>query len=110
MRKRIYVAGPITKGDYPQNIRNAIDAGVKLLDLGYSPFIPHLDFVMLMVHPMSFEYLLEWDKDWLIVCSAVLRLPGESRGADIEEAFAQENAIPVYYSLSELVKGDGFDF
>ena len=110
MRKRIYVAGPITKGNYPQNIRNAIDAGTKLLSLGYSPFIPHLNFILEMIHPISVEQLLEWDKDWLAVCDAVLRLPGESQGADIEEMFAIEQDIPVFYSLSELVKGDGFDF
>ena len=104
--KRVYVAGPITKGDYPQNIRRAIDAGIELLECGYSPYVPHLDLLMVLVKPMDFDTLIEWDKDWLILCDALLRLPGESKGADIEEAFARENHIPVFYSIAALVASD----
>ena len=104
--KRIYVAGPITKGDYPTNIRKAIDAGIELLECGYSPYIPHLDMLLVLVKPMRFETLIKWDLDWLILCDGVLRLPGESKGADIEIAFAKENHIPVFYSISELVVSD----
>ena len=100
--KRIYVAGPITKGDYPANIRQAIDAGLRLLELGFSPYIPHLDLLMVLVKPLPFETLIEWDKDWLILCDALLRLPGESKGADIEVAFALEHNIPVYFSIESL--------
>ena len=35
-------------------------------------------------------------------CDAVLRLPGDSRGADQDVAIAQERGIPVYYSLDEV--------
>lgn len=33
-----------------------------------------------------------------------LRLPGESSGADREEEFARKLGIPVFYSISELIK------
>jgi len=104
---RVYVAGPITLGDYPTNIRNAINAGLELLKLGHSPYIPHLDFLLVLIQPMSFEQLLEWDKNWLLLCDSLLRLPGESKGADIEEAFAREHDIPVYYSIQALTNGQG---
>lgn len=35
-------------------------------------------------------------------CDAVLRLPGESRGADQDVAIARRRGIPVYLSLGEI--------
>jgi hypothetical protein len=35
-------------------------------------------------------------------CDAVLRLPGESRGADQDVAIARERGLPVYTSLDEI--------
>lgn len=48
--------------------------------------------------------------DWLTVdfefirrCDAVLRLPGESVGADAETAHASELGIPVFHSVGEVI-------
>ena len=38
----------------------------------------------------------------LALCDAVLRLPGESRGADQDVAIAQKRGIPVYSSLADV--------
>ena len=35
-------------------------------------------------------------------CDAVLRLPGESRGADQDVAIARGRGIPVYFGLDEI--------
>lgn len=35
-------------------------------------------------------------------CDAVLRLPGESRGADQDVAIARERGLPVYTSLAQV--------
>ncbi len=35
-------------------------------------------------------------------CDAVLRIPGESRGADLDVAFARELGLPVFGDVSEL--------
>jgi hypothetical protein len=35
-------------------------------------------------------------------CAAVLRLPGESRGADQDVAIAQARGLPVYTSIDEI--------
>jgi hypothetical protein len=35
-------------------------------------------------------------------CDAVLRIPGDSRGADLDVARARELGVPVYTDLSEL--------
>jgi hypothetical protein len=39
-------------------------------------------------------------------CDAVLRLPGESKGADQDVAIARERGLPVYTSLTEIPAGD----
>lgn len=35
-------------------------------------------------------------------CDAVLRLPGESTGADQDVALAQQRGLPVYYRLEDI--------
>jgi hypothetical protein len=40
-------------------------------------------------------------------CDAVLRLPGESSGADTDVAIARERGIPVYTDLSEIPALEG---
>ncbi len=38
----------------------------------------------------------------LALCDAVLRLPGDSKGADNDVRIARERGIPVYYSLQDV--------
>jgi hypothetical protein len=35
-------------------------------------------------------------------CDAILRLPGESKGADNDVRLAHERGIPVYYDIGEI--------
>ena len=107
MKFRIYVAGPISKGKaWPVNLRDGIDAGHQLWKHGLFPYIPHLNFLWEFAYPeiCNLETMLEIDLAFLEVCDALLRLPGESAGADREEAFAVEHGIPVYYSIEALLK------
>jgi hypothetical protein len=39
----------------------------------------------------------------LALCDAVLRLPGESRGADNDVRLARERGLPIYYDLAEVL-------
>jgi hypothetical protein len=42
-------------------------------------------------------------------CDCVLRLPGESSGADAEISLAQEHDIPVFYSIEDVTNwANGF--
>ncbi len=99
---KIYVAGPYTKGDPVMNTRNTIMAAEELVRMGHVPYIPHLSMFWHVVAPHPYEFWLEYDKAWLVCCNALLRLPGESSGADKEVALAHELGIPVYYSLDEI--------
>ena len=100
---RVYVAGPLTKGDTLKNISTAIHAGNDLLKRGFIPFIPHLNSLWEIVcseHPVS--TWLEYDKQWIRACHALLRLEGESPGADGEVEFCNERNIPVFHRISDI--------
>lgn len=100
--KRIYIAGPYTKGDVLMNVRNAIKTGSKLLDMGYAPYVPHLNHFWEFLDPRHYHQWLELDNEWLKVSDALLRLPGESEGSDKEVQLANDLGIPVYYSIEDL--------
>lgn len=102
--KRVYVAGPFTKGVCEQNVRAAILAGDRLLSAGLVPYVPHLNFLWGMVCPHDYEEWLALDMAWLSQCDAILRIPGESPGAEREIAFAESRGIPVFYHESRLLE------
>lgn len=107
-RPRVYVAGPINgSGRQFENLRRALDAGTQLLELGMDPFVPHLNLQWQVTQSparaTSVERWQSWDDNWLGVCQAVYRLPGESPGSDHEEALARRLGIPVFHSLQSLV-------
>lgn len=123
-RQVVYIAGPIRKGSLLHNVRQADAAMGELMRRGYSPINPMLsvyagcstdDQNTLATHgvwaPADPQAKLvgvtaqDWlDMDLAIVerCDVVLRLPGESVGADGEVAHATKLGIPVFYSIDEL--------
>src|SRR5690349_15138078 len=103
MRQRIYVAGPYTKGDVAVNVRNAFAAANALLEHGFAPFVPHYTHFWHMLFPRSYEAWLDLDLEFLLLCQGVLRLEGESQGADREVAAAESAGIPVFREVSALV-------
>jgi hypothetical protein len=123
MRKRVYRAGPIVKGDLGNNIARATDAMHELMRAGLAPFCPHLScfsgfmartwtgkpYVQAEVLPreLGIEHWYETDLAWVAVAEAVLRLPGEGKGSDAEVAFAVGRGIPVFRSVAEVIAWAG---
>ena len=99
---KIYVAGPYSSGDVAQNVRNAIQAGNDIADLGHIPFIPHLTHFWHFLTPHPYTFWMKQDEVWLRECDALLRLKGESPGADNEVAIATELDLKIYYSILEI--------
>lgn len=97
----VYVAGPLSVGPWTQNVATAIRAAELLLSRGKVPFVPHLNVVWDLVYPHTHAEWLEWCLAWLERCDAVLRLPGESVGADMEAERAEELGLPVF-GLNEV--------
>lgn len=122
--KRVYIAGPISKGDLAHNVNQATEAFVRLALAGLSPFCPHWSVYSKpaeLIHwphndptvmceatasgndRMGHEDWLRVDLDWVAAADAVLRLPGESTGADLECETALLNGIMVYHTVEEVV-------
>lgn len=101
---RIYVAGPMTKGDYLINVRAAIDASAILRGLGFFPYMPQMTTLWHLVAPRDYEDWMVQDFEWLEACHGLLRLPGESSGADREIVHARAHGIPVFTEIEKLAR------
>jgi len=99
---KIYIAGPYTKGDVAVNVKEAIHAGDYVARLGHTVFIPHLTHFWHMLIPHEYDFWMAQDEAWLLECDAVLRLKGESKGADQEVKIAEAHDKPIYYSVFEV--------
>lgn len=105
----VYVAGPISLGDTHVNVRNGMLAGLELINRGFVPFIPHLDYAMRFIDPktMHYENMLDQDFAWIERCDALLRLEGESPGADREVEHAQKHGLLVTNTIDYLEEANG---
>lgn len=122
MNKRYftYVAGPMSKGEMIDNISQALKAGARLREKGIIPLIPHLnafESFLVKTHGEGFantqsanstaDYAGWLQDDFALIeraADSVLRLPGESYGADREVEFAQSLGIPVFRTVSGVVQ------
>ncbi len=99
---RIYVAGPYSKGDVAVNVKNAVFAADIIVAKGHTPYIPHLTHFWHMLSPRPYGFWLDYDAEWLTLCDALYRIPGESMGADTEVAIAERLHLPIYYRLEDI--------
>lgn len=103
-RLRVYIASPYTKGDVAVNVKRQLDMADELMTLGYAPFAPLYSHFQHMAHPRPYQDWIDIDLEWVTACDVLLRLEGESSGADGEEAFAHGRGIPVVHSVQGLLE------
>lgn len=112
----ILIAGPYRSGtgDDPalmaQNLARLEEAAWPIFQAGHIPMIG--EWVALPVlrsagdhgplDPLASEVMYPTAERLLQHCDAVLRLPGESTGADQDVAIARERGIPVYERLEDI--------
>ena len=112
----ILIAGPYASGTdgnpelMAQNLKRLEEAAWPIFQAGHIPMIG--EWVALPVlssagasgpaDPLAAEVMYPTAERLLQHCDAVLRLPGESRGADQDVAIAQSRGLSVYYSLDEI--------
>src|SRR6185436_16045859 len=99
---RVYIASPYTKGDVAVNVKTSMDVADQLIGQGYAPFSPLYSHFQHMAHPRPYETWINLDLAWVQCCHVLLRLPGESSGADGEVEYAKKLNIPIVYSIGEL--------
>lgn len=111
----ILIAGPYRSGTgdnldlMAANLRNLETAAWPIFEKGHVPMIgewvalPVLDSAGSdVLQPFAEQVMYPTAERLLQHCDAVLRLAGESRGADQDVKLAQERGIPVYHSLDEI--------
>lgn len=103
-RPRIYLSGPITKGDRTLNFATACSIHKELMERGFSVLNPMLS----MMHPdawvIDHETWLENDLPWVACADIVLRLLGESKGAEAECRLAELSGVEVTTSWHRLME------
>ena len=97
---KVYIAGPYSS-DPVQGTRDAITAGNNVLLSGDTPFIPHLTMFWDLLRPQPYETWLAYDMEWLRCCDALIRLAGESSGADLEEAEALKLGLRIFHGMGD---------
>ncbi|MFN8376939.1 MAG: DUF4406 domain-containing protein [Anaerolineae bacterium] len=112
----ILIAGPYRSGtgDDPDkmaaNLRRLEQASYPIFQAGHVPMIG--EWVALPIWNVAggskvgdalYDEILHPTAGRLIErCDAILRLEGESKGADNDVKLAKERGIPVYYSIDEI--------
>lgn len=94
----VYVAGPYSLGDVKRNVLNAIAAGEKIIEKGGLPLIPHLSHYWHLNYPKPLGWWYSYDMQLLRRCDCLVRLMGQSAGADQEVLLAIDLGMPVYTS------------
>ncbi len=103
MRQRVYISGPLTSsGNVLDNLDRAMDAARALIAAGFAPFCPHLTYHVDPGGEYPHDLWMAIELPWVAVADALLRLPGESLGADLEVARAEAVGIPVFTTIADL--------
>ena len=100
---KIYIASAYSIGDVANNVKRQIDCADWLMNFGFAPFVPLLTHFQHLVHPRPYQDWLDLDFEWIKSCDCLLRLAGESKGADLEVEFALKNNMPVFYSVEDIL-------
>jgi hypothetical protein len=103
-RPLVYVAGPYSKPDQCVNVSAACRAADSVLRAGAVPFVPHLTHLWHMLSPKEYELWMQYDFAVIRHCQALLRIPGESPGADREVAFAHDVGVPVCVGVDAILR------
>jgi hypothetical protein len=95
----------MSHGCQATNVRRGVRAGLELMKAGLNVFSPHLSWFADLFddNPPNYERWISLDFDILSRCDALLRIPGESPGADREVDFAMSHNIPVFYTVSDVI-------
>lgn len=100
--KKVYIASPYSGGSQEDNVQRQIMAFYEIQKKGMAPFAPLLWHFVHEVYPIEYDKWLDLGMEWLRTCDCLLRLSGQSNGADKEVEEAQKLGIPIFYSLEEL--------
>lgn len=103
MRPLIYISGPVSKGNWNDNLWAFNNVFERLVDLGFAPINPGWSMAYAGHHLIPHDVWLEIDLPQVARADAVFRITGESDGADRECELARELGIPIFVSTGDLL-------
>ncbi|MFX1578799.1 MAG: DUF4406 domain-containing protein [Promethearchaeota archaeon] len=106
---KIYVAGPYsgsTMEEIEENVRKAMEAGLRIWKKGHFPYIPHLThWPDLLAKDLDIEMewadYMNWHAPWVDHCDALF-LMAESKGALLEYDRAKKEGKLIFHTLEEI--------
>ena len=104
MVKTVYIASMYSKGDQAVNVRTSIFAAEELRGYGFLPYVPLLTHFWHFMSPHEYEYWTKMDLEWLHFMDCILRLPGESSGADNEVTYMLDLGKPAFWSINSILE------
>ncbi len=105
MRKTVvYLACPMRIGHWSNNVRKAATIGRQLMDAGYAVINPMGSWLLDLAVPTKFEDWIECDYGLIAVSDCVLRIEGESEGADLEVERADGIGKDVFLDVKVLFR------
>lgn len=106
VRPLVYIAGPYSHPDPIVNTRNAVQCADVLDEYFHcAPVVPHLSLAWHLIAPQPIEVWYRRDLAVLTYCHALVRLSGESTGADREVDYAHRLSIPVFHVPDDIGSG-----
>jgi len=102
MKPLIYIAGPMTADPYGC-VREAIAVGLAFSEEGCVPYLPQLSALHDMISPRSYEDWLGHDLAMIDHCNGLVRLPGDSPGADREVAHAHKRGLGILHFSEQMM-------
>ncbi len=111
----IYVAGPLLNGhtltfeDGKKNWEKVVDVAEKLMQKGWTVFIPHHSLFMWKHLIDKYDRAIPWET-WLVQDSGMIQVSqalyfvGHSKGADLELKYALDNDKKVYRFIDDVPK------
>lgn len=98
----VYLATPYSIGDPCVNVNKAVKIAEQVVEEGHTPMLPILSHLWHLISPHDYSYWMNIDKELIKKADKVLRISGESNGADMEVQIAKHLNIPVVYSVKDL--------
>jgi len=101
-RTVVYISCPMRLGNWTKNVRTAARVQCDLMRKGYSVINPIGSWLTDIVEPLDFETWINNDYGLIDVSDAIIRIPGESEGADLECDYAIRQDKELFWDLREL--------
>jgi len=100
----VYIASPYTIGNTCENVSKHLHVADTLIGHGFCVIAPLLFHYIDIIHPRPKDVYMQIDFELIKRCDVLIRLEGESAGADEEIQCARAHDIHVVYSVQELIQ------